>query len=403
MAPPKQAVILAGGRGTRLRPLTDALPKPMIRFHGKPFLEYLLELLREQGIERVSLLLGYLADSVTEYFGDGSRFGLQIEYGIGTADDDTGTRLRSVRDRLDSRFLFMYCDNYWPLDLQALTEAYERSGARAMLTVYGNLDGYTRSNVAVARDRIVTYDKTRTQSGLSGVDIGFAILESSVLDLLPADGNPSFEAVVYPQLAGAGQLAAFVAEHRYYSVGSYERLALTDDFLLRRKTVLVDRDGTLNERMPRAHYVTDWSQWRWIPGARRALAALTRAGYRTIVITNQPGVARGALDDRTLEAIHQRMIGEAAAAGGTIDAIFACVHGWDDGCDCRKPKPGLLFEAQRRFNLDLSRVPFLGDDSRDGEAARAAGAPFLPVSDDTPISSVVARLLEGEHQLASAS
>ena len=391
---PKQAVILAGGRGTRLAPLTDTMPKAMIRFHGRPFLEYLIEMLREQGFERVLLLLGYLPDQIIEHFGDGKDFGLRIEYQVSPVDDETGTRLRRARPRLDPQFLLLYCDNYWPMDFSCLWATYLAAGCKALVTVYDNEDGYTRDNLLIGGDgRVALYDKARTAPGLKGVDIGFLILDRSILELLPDDGNPSFEAVTYPLLVRNRELAAFVTGHRYYSVGTHARLPSTDAFLARPRMVLLDRDGTLNVRMPPAQYVRSWREWTWLPGALRALTKLTAAGYGIAIVTNQPGIARGALTLADLEAIHQRMIEEASAASARIDAVYYCPHNWDEGCTCRKPKPGLLFRAQKDFNLDLSRTCFIGDDDRDGEAAAAAGARFVKVDDEFRIEAAVASLM----------
>jgi histidinol-phosphate phosphatase family protein len=400
---PRQAVILAGGRGSRLRPLTDTVPKPMIPFHGRPFLEYLVDLLREQGIARILLLLGYLPEAIINHFGDGSQFGVSIEYDISAPENETGTRLRLARARIDPTFLFLYCDNYLPFDLAELAARYERRDLAGLITVYTNQDGYTRDNVRVHDGLVRQYDKSRVNQGLAGVDVGFALFDRSVLDHIPSDGNPSFEATVYPGLVQSGLLGALLTDHRYYSVGSPERLPLTDEFLLRRKAILVDRDGTLNVRMDRAEYVCSWEDWRWIPGTREALAALTAAGYRIVVITNQPGVARGALTRPQLDVLHDRMRAEAAAAGACIDAVLVCPHGWDEACSCRKPAPGLLFEAQRRFSLDLTRTPFIGDDDRDGIAAQAARSPFLRVSEAAPFTCVVHGLLKGERPLANVS
>src|SRR5439155_13854238 len=127
-------------------------------------------------------------------------------------------------------------------------------------------------------------------------------------------------------------------------------------------------------------------------GARAALRLLRQAGYLVIVVSNQAGIARGAMTDSDLDRIHDRMKAEAAAAGGRIDAVYHCPHNWDEGCECRKPKPGMLFSAQRDFNLDLSRTPFIGDDERDAQAADAGGCPSVLVSEQKSLLDVVREL-----------
>ena len=395
MSRPSQAVILAGGRGSRLRPLTDTCPKPMIEFHGKPFLGYLLELLRAQGFERVLLLLGYLPDAIQAYCGDGSRWGLSIDYVVSAAEDDTGRRLKLASSRLDPVFLLLYCDNYWPMDMARMWRHYAASGASGMLTVYRNDDGYTRNNVLVDQEgTVIAYDKDRRASGLHGVDIGFALFNREVVDLLP-DENVSFERIVYPTLVASKQLQAFVTAHRYYSVSSLERLPITERFLARRPTVILDRDGVLSRRSPRAEYIRSWQEWHWLPGALEALRLLKTAGYQVIVVSNQAGIARGMMTAPDVEAIHDRMKAEVVAAGGQIGAVYYCPHGWDSACECRKPKPGMFFSAQREFALDLSRTPVIGDDERDGQAAEAAGCPWTLVSEERTLLDVIRDLLAG--------
>jgi D-glycero-D-manno-heptose 1,7-bisphosphate phosphatase len=395
VARPTQAVILAGGRGTRMRPLTDDRPKPMIEFHGRPFLEYLVEMLREQGFERVLMLLGYLPEVVRDHFGDGARFGVAIDYSISDPDDLTVSRVRRVRDRLAESFLLLYCDNYWPLQMDRMWARFSELDVPAMVTVYANRDGYRPGKDSVLVDEkgyVRAFDKTRTTPGVSGVEISYAILTRPVLELLP-ERDELLELALYPQLAALGQLGAFVSDHRYYSVGSLERLPATERFLARRRAVILDRDGTLNHRPPKAQYVTRPEQLEWLPGSLEALRALREAGYAVAVVSNQAGIGRGAMTEGDLEAIHARMRADVERAGGRIDAVFHCPHDWDEGCECRKPAPGMLFEAQRELELDLTRTPFLGDDERDGQAAEAAGCPFTMVSQERPLIDAVRGLL----------
>lgn len=367
----------------------------MMEFHGKPFLEYIVELLRDEGFERIVMLLGYLPNVIMDHFADGSRWGVSIRYKVTDPDALTVHRVRDAAPLLDDRFMILYCDNYWPLQMDRVWEAFVKSGAEAQITVYRNKDGYTKDSVIVDdHGMVTTFDRSRTTPGLEGVEIGYAIVPKTVLELFP-DGDLLFEQAVYPQLVARGQLAAFVTDHRYYSVGSHERLPLTDAFLARMPTVILDRDGVLNEKPDKARYVTGPDEFRWRPEVLDALRMLAQAGYRVIIASNQAGIARGAMTEEDLEAVNAKMLREAEQAGGRIHAIYHCPHGWDEGCECRKPRPGMLFQAQREHHLDLTRTYFIGDDERDAEAASAAGCRFAMVTGVSPLPDLTRKLIEG--------
>jgi D-glycero-D-manno-heptose 1,7-bisphosphate phosphatase len=263
----------------------------------------------------------------------------------------------------------------------------------AMITVYSNKDAYTKNNVRVGPDGFIeVYDKSRTAPQLSGVDISYALLAKSAVEELAQDHLP-FELAAFPPLIQRRHLLAHVTDHRYYSIGSYARLPLTEAFLARTPTIILDRDGVLNEKPPRAHYVRAWDEFRWIRESREALALLRKAGWRVILVSNQAGIARGAMTESQLNDIHARMKRDVLEAGGCIEAIYYCPHNWDEGCECRKPKPGMLFRAQREYSLDLSRTYFVGDDERDAQAADAAGCPSLMVSADRSLMDIVRSVL----------
>jgi D-glycero-D-manno-heptose 1,7-bisphosphate phosphatase len=330
-----QAVILAGGLGTRLKPFTDTNPKPMFPIGGIPFIDYLVRQLRAFGMEEALVLLGYLPEKISGYLGNGARYGLRVRYDATPTEYDTGARLLHAAPLLAERFLLLYCDNYCPVRYPRLLADFMENSAAVQFSAYRNRDGYTKSNLRIAENGLVeAYDKTRAAPGLNGVDIGYALVDKTVLSLLTEESG-NFEAQVYPQLAARGMLFATVTEHRYYSVGSYGRIRLTEEFFRPRRVVFLDRDGTLNRRAPRARYIERPEDFVWLPGAVEAVRAFKDSGFLVFIITNQPGIARGNLSEETLRAIHSKMQAELAGAGAGIDDIFFCPHNWDDGCFCR--------------------------------------------------------------------
>jgi len=143
--------------------------------------------------------------------------------------------------------------------------------------------------------------------------------------------------------------------------------------LSKRKAVFLDRDGVINKRPPRADYVKKWEEFEFLPGAVEGLQLLSRNNYDIYLVSNQPGIVRGAMTKEDLDDVQRKLDEELAKYNVKLAGVYFCLHNWDDGCDCRKPKPGLLFQAAREHNLDLSKVVFVGDDERDTEAGEAAG------------------------------
>jgi D-glycero-D-manno-heptose 1,7-bisphosphate phosphatase len=138
------------------------------------------------------------------------------------------------------------------------------------------------------------------------------------------------------------------------------------------KFVILDRDGVINEDSDA--YIKSPDEWVPVPGSLEGIALLTRGGFRVVVLTNQSGIARGLFDLPTLEAIHQKMCSAVESLGGRVEDIFFCPHGPEDGCDCRKPEPGLFRAFADKYKVDLKSVPAVGDSFRDIQAARSAGA-----------------------------
>ncbi len=375
----RQAVILAGGKGTRLMPLTKNTPKPMVIVNNKPFLEYLIELLKGNGIEEIVLLLGYLPDKVKNYFGDGSKLGVKIRYSIGEVSTNTGKRIKDASKLLDGTFMLMYCDNYWPISIKKMLESYNSGNKKYMMTVYSNPFSITRNNVLCNDDLAVKYDRERKDKGLNGVDIGFFVLNKGILKLMPGS-NFSFEETIIPKLIKKSELAAYVTNVRYYSISTIEKLRLTEKFLEPKKIVFLDRDGVINKKPLKADYVKKWSEFEFLPDAIGCLKLLKENGFKTILVTNQPGIARGFMKGKDLAEIHKNMQKALKKYKAGFDAVYFCPHGWNDGCLCRKPKPGMLLKAANDLTFDLTKSFFIGDDERDAEAGIRAGCKTILIT-----------------------
>ncbi|MBU4184746.1 MAG: D-glycero-beta-D-manno-heptose 1,7-bisphosphate 7-phosphatase [Proteobacteria bacterium] len=375
--------------GTRLRPLTYTTPKPMALVNNRPFLEHLIESLKQNGIPEIVLLLGYLYEKIVNHFGDGSNYGVNIKYSIGDVSFETGKRIKNAESLIQDHFLLMYCDNYWPLNLERLMDFHNKRETAATVTVYTNKDGITRNNIYVdEKGYVVKYDKSRKNKNLNGVEIGFFIIDKKVLDLMP-DNNFSFEKVILSQLIEEHQLAGYLTDHKYYSIGSPERLLLTEKFLQPKKVVFLDRDGVINRKAPKAEYVKSWDEFEFLPGSIDAMRLLSKHDYKIFIITNQAGIARGAMTENDLKLIHTNLEKELEKHNVKIEGIYYCPHGWNDGCECRKPKPGMLYQAARNHDLNLSKAIFVGDDERDLQAGNATGCRTLLVDSELSLLKIV--------------
>lgn len=225
--------ILAGGLATRMRPLTESVPKALVEVAGRPFAEHQLELLASHGIERVIWLVGYRADQIQTALGDGSRWGMRFEYlADGPILLGTGGALRRALPALGEAFFVMYGDSYLECDLAAVESAFRASGRAGLMTVFGNDGQWDTSNVEFADGRIVRYDKRAPTPDMRHIDWGLGILTPRAFERFP-DGQPLDLAVVYQALVARGELAAFEVTTRFYEIGSPEGLRETDEYLRR--------------------------------------------------------------------------------------------------------------------------------------------------------------------------
>ena len=228
-----QAVILAGGLGTRLLPLTEMIPKPMVRVAGMPYLEHQLRLLANQDIRDVLLLTGYLGEQIEAYFGDGRRVGLRLTYSRETAPAGTGGALRDAREKLAGAFLIIYGDSYLPIEYR---EAYDRlveTGAEGLVVVYDNSleDTSVKNNIDLDERGFVSRYEKDSADRLGYVEAGVLAFRRSVVDLMPATVPVSLEKEIFPKLISRRQLAGYVTRQRFYDIGTPERLRLIETVL----------------------------------------------------------------------------------------------------------------------------------------------------------------------------
>jgi len=223
--------ILAGGLATRLRPVTDSIPKALIEVNGEPFLAHQLRLLRSRGIDRVVLCTGYLGEQVRGFAGSGENFGLHIDYTFdGPVLLGTGGALRRALPLLGDSFFVLYGDSYLPCDYAAVEEAFCRGGKSGLMTVFHNEGRWDSSNVEFSGGRILAYDKVRRTPRMRHIDYGLGAFRREALAGVPED-RPSDLAALYQDLLLHGDLAACEVSARFYEIGSPEGIRELEEYL----------------------------------------------------------------------------------------------------------------------------------------------------------------------------
>src|SRR5260221_759533 len=321
-----QAVILAGGQGSRLRPFTFKKPKPLVPVNKKPFLEHLLQLLKENDIKEVLTLTGYLGDKIHSTFPPGLWNGININYShLPFLDNQnqeikSGLRIKTAEKQLDDLFLLLYCDNFWPLQLNKLNLFFKNHPSDMMMTAFSNKDNSTKNNIFVnERGYVSNYDKTRQAEDVNGVDAGFFLVKKKVLKLLP-NQNIEFETII-PKLIEQGKVSGYLTDQKYYSIGDPKRLKITAKYLKTKKVIFLDRDGVINKKPKKADYVKSWEEFEFLPNSIQAISLLKEKGYKIFIISNQAGIARGKMSHKDLKKIHQKMQSVLKANKENIDNI----------------------------------------------------------------------------------
>jgi NDP-sugar pyrophosphorylase family protein len=223
--------ILCGGLGTRMRPATLTLPKPMLEVAGEPFLGHLLRYVAAQGGERAVLCIGYKGELIRAFAGDGARFGLAVDYvEDGPLPLGTAGAVKAALPRLGASFFVLFGDAYLPIDYGAVERCFRAAGTDGLMTVYAERGSYHPANVEVAGGRVVAYDKVRPTQRMTFIDYGLSAFRATAFDGV-ADGVATDLGAVNGRLIAAGQLTAFEVRQRFYEIGSPEGMALTTAYL----------------------------------------------------------------------------------------------------------------------------------------------------------------------------
>ncbi len=376
----REAVILAGGRGTRLGSLTDHVPKPMLDVAGVPFIEHVLWNLARHGVKRACVSSGYLGEKVTSILADGPRLGLEVVHVVEEEPAGTGGALALAASELrDDVFLVLNGDTLFDvnyLDLGLLLRS--DPTAEAAMALRRVEDAARFGSVTLNGERIERLaEKSGVGEGL--VNGGVYALRRSALLAVP-EGPSSLETDVFPHFIAEGALLGREYAGFFVDIGVPAELERAEADVGRwryKPALFLDRDGVLNEDLG---YVHTPDEFRWLPGAREAVKLANDAGWLVIVVTNQAGIGRGLYTEEEFAAFTRWIDAELADVGAHIDATYYCPHHPVRGrgpylvaCDCRKPAPGMLERAVREWGVDISRSVMVGDSDKDLEAAASAG------------------------------
>ena len=412
-----KVVIMAGGKGTRISSIASDIPKPMIKIAGKPVLEYELECLRDQGFTDIIITVSYLGNIIMDYFGDGSGrspvtgkpFGVHIEYYFEKEPLGNAGALFKIRDKLSSDFLLLNADALFDVDFNRFVSFHKRHGGMVTLFTHPNSHPYDSGLIIADKNGTVNqwlanederpeYYQNRVNAGLHVINpiiLAQSGIEADKIGKIGEDGKVlkiDLDRQLLKPLAGTGKMFCYNSPEYVKDMGTPERYySVCDDYKAGRvsgknlknkqKAIFLDRDGTINKYVG---FLRNINQFELIEGVSEAIKKINALGYLAIVVTNQPVIARGEVSFEELDEIHNKMETLLGKDGAYLDAIYYCPHHPDKGyegerselkveCDCRKPKPGMLLQASKDFNIDLSQSWMVGDGENDIKAGKNAG------------------------------
>lgn len=392
---------MAGGRGTRIAELFPNIPKPLIPVDGMPILEREIRSLAAQGFDDIILTVGYLADKIINYFGNGNKFRVKIDYFVEKTPLGNAGALFRLRDKIgDEPFLLLNADAAFDVDFKRMLKYHKQKGGLVTLFTHPNSHPYDSGLIIADKEGHVeqwlSKEDTRPQWYENRVNAGLHVIDPEILELssksLDLSSKVDLDRQVLKPLCGTGKMFCYNSPEYVKDMGTPERFhQVENDYKSgvvqaknlhnKQKAIFLDRDGTINKYVGFLRNIDDFEL---IDGAAEAIKLINQSGYLAIVVTNQPVIARGEVTWEQLNEIHRKMETLLGKDGAYLDGIYICPHHPDKGfagerqeykivCDCRKPKPGLLLKAAKDFNIDLSQSYMIGDDDRDVQAGLNAG------------------------------
>lgn len=402
---------MAGGKGTRISSVASDIPKPMICIGGKPVLEHQILHLKEQGLTDIILITGHLGNIITDYFGDGSKWNVSITYFNEEEPLGTAGALYYFKDVLKEDFLLMNGDIMADINFSRFICFHKEKDALATLLVHPNQHPYDSALIVSDKDGKVIrwiHKEEKRERYKNQVNAGIHILSPVLIEKMETPRKLDLDRDILKPLVKDGRVYAYNSPEYVKDMGTpkryqnvcedYEKGKIAARNLSKaQKAVFLDRDGTLNEYVG---FLRKPEQIKLIDGVAEAVKKINESGYLAIVVTNQPVIARGECSLEDLDEIHNQLETELGNRGAYLDDIFFCPHHPDRGfegerpeyktdCECRKPKPGLLYMAAEKYNVDLSASYMAGDSVSDVQAGLAAGCHTVFLGEQSELSDAI--------------
>lgn len=389
-----KVVIMAGGKGTRISSVASDIPKPMIKIDGVPVLEHEIRCLKEQGFTDLIITVSHLGNIIMDYFGDGSDFGVHIEYFFEEEPLGNAGALFKIKDKLIEDFLLLNADAIFDVDFNSFVDFHKKKGGLVTLFTHPNNHPYD-SGLIIANEegsveQWLAKEDERNGYYRNRVNAGLHVLSPEALDVEITTAKVDLDRQILKPLSGTGKMYVYDSPEYVKDMGTPDRFeAVCRDFrdgkvqaknlVNKQKAVFLDRDGTINKYVG---FLRDVDEFELLPEVSEAIKKINQSGYLAIVVTNQPVIARGEVTWEELQNIHNKMETLLGNDGAYVDAIYYCPHHPHKGfegeipelkfdCECRKPKPGMLLKAAEDFNIDLTQSWMVGDSDADIEAGLA--------------------------------